>query len=265
MNLQSLRVVRSWNVQVPVEFEQMRRLTALEIEHCPLSEWPEILPRMPVLTHLSLTATLIYSLPPWLEQLHSLVYLNLSDNDITEIGDKISELKNLETLIVTESHVTTVSAAIGRLTHMHTLDLRGNPLLRLPASLASLTRLQVLSIQDSNFECVPDAVRAMPLLADAHYFDNTPSCEAALWAEAQRLLCYSLMRSDACLRSEETGLWYKIACGELYVTLYADDACTQLVERRALHSDLGTPPLRQCTDQRGAENKVVTSYTYCHS
>ena len=58
-----------------------------------------------------------------------------------------------------------------------------------------------------------DAVRAMPILADKHYFDYTPACEAI-----PRPIGYSQTRNDACLWDAYYGFWYKADCiGELFL------------------------------------------------
>jgi hypothetical protein len=139
--------------------------------------------------------------------LRNLVHLDLSYNYIHEIGDEIGSLVNLQTLNATFSYVNSISPSIARLARLRTLALSYNYNMRLPAALAELTELETVNLEGSFFPCVPDAVRAMSLLANQTYFDYTRACEAV-----PQPIGYSQTRNDACLWNGYYGFWYKAAC-----------------------------------------------------
>jgi hypothetical protein len=228
-NLQSLAIYQSTNVQLPPELARLRRLTNLVVYFCELHEWPEVLQRMPQLTHLTLQGTFyLYSLPPWLGKLRNLVFLDLSCNFLTVIGDEIGQLPKLESFTAIFTYAESLSPAIARLTRLRVLDMRISSYLRLPASLAQLTQLEVVDFLESRFQCVPDAVRAMPLLVNTHLFDYVRSCEAI-----PRPIGYSQTRNDACLWDAYYGFWYKAACdGERHIL-----CCIDLLSFLGLTSD----------------------------
>jgi Leucine-rich repeat (LRR) protein len=221
-NLQSLAIYHSTNVQLPPELARLRQLTSLETIFCELHEWPEVLQRMPQLTHLTLKGSIfLFSLPPWLGKLRNLVSLDLSFNYLSEIGDEIGLLPKLESFTAIFTYAESLSSAIARLARLRVIDMSYSHYLRLPASLAQLTQLEVLNFRDSSFPCVPDVVRAMPILADTHYFDYVYACKAI-----PRPIGYSQTRNDACLWDAYYGFWYKAACdGERTFTRLIPSFC----------------------------------------
>jgi Leucine-rich repeat (LRR) protein len=206
VNLQLLKIYYTWNTFLPEELADLKQLTQLEV-YTGLMGWPAVLQRMPQLRHLALSGASLYSLPPWLGKLRNLVYLDIAHNYIYEIGDEIGDLVNLENFIAPFSNVYNLSPRINRLTHLRHLDLRYSYYLRLPATLAELNELESVELEGSYYPCVPDAVRAMPVMADAHYFDNTPSCAAV-----PQPIGYAQTRNEACLWDAYYGFWYKAAC-----------------------------------------------------
>jgi hypothetical protein len=218
VNLQVLKIYYAANALLPEELADLKHITRLEMHGTRLYAWPAVLQRMPQLTNLTLSATRLYAtLPPWLGKLHNLVHLDLSHNYLFEIGDEVGDLVNLQALLAPFSYVNSVSPRINRLTHLRHLDLRGSYWLRLPAALAELQQLESVQLQEleySFFPCVPDAVRAMPLLANQSYFNNTPACEAV-----PRPIGYSQTRNAACLWDAYYGFWYKAACDGTLVAL----------------------------------------------
>jgi hypothetical protein len=207
VNLQVLKIYYTWNTFLSDELVNLKQLTRLEMYGTNPEGWPTVLQRMPQLTHLTLSSASLYTLPPWMSKLRNLAHLDVSFSDIYEIGDKIGGLINLQTLVAPFSNVQSVSPSINRLTHLRVLDLRYSYWLRLPATLAGLGELESVQLEGSYFQCVPDAVRAMPIFANQSYFDYTPACEAV-----PRPIGYSQARNDACLWNGYYGFWYKAAC-----------------------------------------------------
>jgi hypothetical protein len=207
VNLQLLKTYYAWNAFLPDELADLKQLTHLVMQGTHLGAWPAVLQRMPQLTHLVLSVASLYMWPTWLGKLRNLVHLDLSYNYLYDIGDDIGGLKSLQTLLASFSLVQSVSPSINRLSRLRALDLSNSYSLRLPATLAELNELESVQLEGSSFQCVPDAVRAMPLFANQTYFDETPACEAV-----PRPISYSQTRNDACLWNAYYGFWYKAAC-----------------------------------------------------
>jgi Leucine-rich repeat (LRR) protein len=214
VNLQLLKIYYTWNTFLPEELADLKQLTRLETYGTSFNGWHEleVLQRMPQLRHLVLSGASLWYLPYWLGKLRNLEHLDVSYNNIYEIGDEIGGLVKLQTLIAPFSFVQSVSPRINRLTHLHHLDLRDSYYLRLPATLAELNELESVQLEGSYYPCVPDAVRAMPVMANTHYFDYTLSCAAV-----PQPIGYAQTRNDACLWDAYYGFWYKAACDGTFV------------------------------------------------
>jgi hypothetical protein len=174
-----------------------------------------MLRRTPQLRHLVLNNVHLHQETPWLGKLRNLMHLDVSFSSIPGIWDEIGQLQKLETIVALYGQVYEVFPSIIRATRLRILDLRANYPLRLPASLAEMTGLESVLLEGSSFPCVPDAVRAMSILANQHYFDYTPSCEAI-----PQPIGYAQKRNEACLWDAYYGFWYKAACdGTLLLAL----------------------------------------------
>ncbi|RRR96477.1 leucine-rich repeat domain-containing protein [Glycomyces terrestris] len=123
-------------------------------------------------TALDLTDLALTELPEEVCELTVLTKLNLFGNRLVSLPESIGEMRALSELTLTGNRLAVLPESFGRLTSLTELDLGSNELSELPDSFAHLISLTELSLSYNDFECLPESMAALTSLSDLDLSDN---------------------------------------------------------------------------------------------
>jgi hypothetical protein len=194
---------------IPDNLDVLPHLTHLTIAYPDHHELPEVLHRMPALTHFTYRGWLAY-LPWWFDELTQLQYLDFTNVGLYSWYSAFEKLVNLEQLLLRNVGIyANPAAGLGRLTKLRTLDLRDNYIFRLPVSVGDLKQLEQLRLEGTQIQCLPEAIRTLPNLQAVN---STDVLQYPVCPEIALPVAFSQIRNEGCLWHDYYGFYYREIC-----------------------------------------------------
>ena len=153
-SLKTLDIARNENIRnLPDTLENLTNLETLNMQHCGLTEFPQVLCKLKSLKTLDIRWNEnIRNLPDTLENLTNLEKLNMSECGLTEFPQVLCKLKSLKELQVRWfDNIGSLPGTLGNLTNLETLSLSNQGQTEFPKILCKLSSFKTLHI-DYQFE-----------------------------------------------------------------------------------------------------------------
>jgi hypothetical protein len=173
--------------EVPEAISSLSLLTALFLSSNHLTSLPDSILSLSQLNTLFLSNNELSSLPDSILSLSQLTALFLSSNRLISLPDSISSLLQLNTLYLSNNQLSNLPSSTTSLTKLTTLDLSRNELTRLPESIASLTQLNSLYLSRNQLTSLPDSISFLSYLITLDLDENPLEPElAAAYAQGMK-------------------------------------------------------------------------------
>jgi hypothetical protein len=142
------------NIQLAKENHE----TSLDLSYLKLSELPEKLFELSLLTELDLGVNQLRSIPKEIGQLSSLTALYLYNNQLLSIPKEIGQLSSLRNLHLNTNQLVNIPKEIGQLSSLTGLYLSSNQLLAIPKEIGQLKSLTQLNLLDNQLLNIPKEI-----------------------------------------------------------------------------------------------------------
>ncbi len=158
--------------ELPESIAQLSLLTELHLYNNRLTELPEWLGNLKGLLVLDLGSNLLRTLPESLGNLSQLRWLELQSNQLNLLPESLSNFTQLYSLDLSNNQLEVIPEFLGQFTQLQTLNLSNNKLVKLPECLGQLTQLQTLNLSNNRLTILPERLEQLTQLQTLNLSNN---------------------------------------------------------------------------------------------